>query len=99
MIPRFENTASFISETTAGLVNHATQVFGVKDDRIEAGCVQQEVRMFENFRTLAFAGDCIQMNSWSEVSALTQAVVDACLISMRQRSGGEVVPVVLRDFA
>ena len=77
-------------------MNHATQVFGVKDDKIESGCVQQEVRMFENFQSLSSSGDCIQRNSWSELSAMTQAVIDACLISMNQ---GEVVPVLLRDFA
>jgi hypothetical protein len=99
VIPRSENTASFTSETTAGLVNHATQVFGVKDDRIESGCVQQEVRMFENFHALACARDGIQENSWSELSAMTQAVIDACLVSMHQRGGGEAIPVLLRDFA
>jgi len=93
VIPRSENSASFISETTSGLVNCATQVLAVRDEVTDLAC-KQEVRMFEIFDQMARTNDHAQRDSWRELSAMTQAVVDACMLSL-QRAGDPVL-VTLR---
>ena len=100
VIPRVESKTSLRVESfipgVGSLIDVATRVASTVESLEATSCIPQEALMFQCFRNLMVSkinGNNDADRKWRDLTILTQAIIDACFVSMKL--GGEETAVVL----
>ena len=87
VIPQFSHGATYTitSVPTSALVDNATRVLSTTENISFPECVQEALMFDEMNRVILNNSDDVSLKYfWYEVSYATQAIIDACMTSMKQ---------------